>query len=65
MTKRSEDILDRWHQVIAERNCVGRDSMHYAQLSNIAKLILDELTVGKHPRHIMFMKGTEYDYRCE
>lgn len=65
MTKRREDILDRFNQVIAERNTVERDSKHYGQLSKIAKLILDELMVGNHERHVMYCTPAGYCYRCE
>lgn len=58
-----DDIIDRYYGVLAERNICERDSKQYQQLSQIAKLILSELTIGKHPRHVMYMQGT--DYYCE
>ena len=66
-TKR-DDIMDRYHGVIAERNFQEKDGVHYKKLSQIAKLILSELQLGNKYRHIMFMQsglGSSYDYRCE
>jgi hypothetical protein len=65
MTKHAEDVLSRYHACIAERNLQEPDSRHYEKLSKIAKLILDELTQKPGARHIMFLRGTDYDYRIE
>ena len=69
MTKneKREEIMDRYHGVMAERNLQEKDGIHYKKLSQIAKLILNELKSGNNTRHIMFHKGwgLGYDYRCE
>jgi len=67
-TEKREEIMDRYHGVIAERNLQEKNGIHYKKLSQIAKLILDELKLGNKYRHIMFMQnglGSEYDYRVE
>lgn len=56
-----DDIIDRYYGVLAERSLYpDRKCKQYRQLSQIAKLILKELTIGKHPRYIMYMQGTGY-----
>lgn len=63
-----EEIMDRYYSVIAERNLyfdLRHESNHYEQLSKIAKLILSELTNGKHLKCIMFLGPNGYDYRYE
>jgi len=57
-----DDIIDRYYGVLAEKGLYSarKDSKQYQQLSQIAKLILGELTLGKHPRHVMYMQGTDY-----
>ena len=63
-----EEIMDRYYAVLAEKSLQEKGNRHYIKLSQIAKLILDELKAGNKHRHIMFMKsglGSEYDYRCE
>jgi len=69
MTKSEKllEIMDRYHSVIAEKTLYSarKDSKQYKQLSQIAKLILSELENGKHPKHIMYVQGTDYLYKCE
>jgi hypothetical protein len=69
MTKsqKREDIQNRFNMVISERNIYldNKESQHYKKLSEIAKLILNEYTVGNHPRHVMYMTVDGYGYRCE
>jgi hypothetical protein len=67
MTKnqRHEEIMNRYYGVLAEKSLQEKGSEHYQILSKIAKLILSELTNGNHPKHIMYMVGNRYEYRCE
>ena len=59
-----EEIMNRYGIVDGQRKMTPKDSPQYAELSKIGKLILTELQIGNHPRHIMFMVGTHYDFRC-
>jgi hypothetical protein len=63
--QRREDILDRYYQVIAERNTLLKHSEQYKELTTIAKLTLDELKKSNETRHIMFLKNGHYDCRIE